>query len=114
MIRRPPRSTLFPYTTLFRSRQLVAAAAAAGARDALDQRDARGGDAAKQPAFIDSNWRVHAQSSWWRKRRGPVRGAAFMAARAGRRAPPVSARHYTFSRRAPAGTAGPPRPPARA
>src|SRR5256885_11129855 len=23
MIRRPPRSTLFPYTTLFRSRQLV-------------------------------------------------------------------------------------------
>src|SRR2546427_7903205 len=25
MIRRPPRSTLFPYTTLFRSRQLQAA-----------------------------------------------------------------------------------------
>src|SRR3712207_6901046 len=25
MIRRPPRSTLFPYTTLFRSRQLVVA-----------------------------------------------------------------------------------------
>src|SRR3712207_8562629 len=25
MIRRPPRSTLFPYTTLFRSRQLLAA-----------------------------------------------------------------------------------------
>src|SRR5256885_6950413 len=24
MIRRPPRSTLFPYTTLFRSRQIVA------------------------------------------------------------------------------------------
>src|SRR2546430_12059628 len=24
MIRRPPRSTLFPYTTLFRSRELVA------------------------------------------------------------------------------------------
>src|SRR3712207_7147594 len=24
MIRRPPRSTLFPYTTLFRSRQVVA------------------------------------------------------------------------------------------
>src|SRR5437660_8053729 len=28
MIRRPPRSTLFPYTTLFRSRELVAADAA--------------------------------------------------------------------------------------
>src|SRR5947207_7227669 len=26
MIRRPPRSTLFPYTTLFRSLQLIAAA----------------------------------------------------------------------------------------
>src|SRR2546430_13361886 len=26
MIRRPPRSTLFPYTTLFRSRQAVGAA----------------------------------------------------------------------------------------
>src|SRR2546430_7271928 len=25
MIRRPPRSTLFPYTTLFRSQQLIAA-----------------------------------------------------------------------------------------
>src|SRR5256885_4095662 len=30
MIRRPPRSTLFPYTTLFRSRQVV---------HALDHRD---------------------------------------------------------------------------
>src|SRR3989441_8740835 len=29
MIRRPPRSTLFPYTTLFRSEQLVAAFAKA-------------------------------------------------------------------------------------
>src|SRR3712207_7079748 len=28
MIRRPPRSTLFPYTTLFRSRQLVRGGAA--------------------------------------------------------------------------------------
>src|SRR5947208_6743348 len=34
MIRRPPRSTLFPYTTLFRSSRLAAVAAAA--------RDARG------------------------------------------------------------------------
>src|SRR3712207_9058168 len=30
MIRRPPRSTLFPYTTLFRSRVLQEGAAAAG------------------------------------------------------------------------------------
>src|SRR3712207_9364490 len=30
MIRRPPRSTLFPYTTLFRSDQLLAGAGPAG------------------------------------------------------------------------------------
>src|SRR5258707_7535083 len=30
MIRRPPRSTLFPYTTLFRSRDLVLSAAVSG------------------------------------------------------------------------------------
>src|SRR3712207_7302268 len=35
MIRRPPRSTLFPYTTLFRSRDVV-----------LDMTDGRGVDAA--------------------------------------------------------------------
>src|SRR2546429_4216698 len=32
MIRRPPRSTLFPYTTLFRSRSASAEAGAAGQR----------------------------------------------------------------------------------
>src|SRR2546428_1256642 len=32
MIRRPPRSTLFPYTTLFRSGQRIADAGAAQAR----------------------------------------------------------------------------------
>src|SRR5437016_10152889 len=31
MIRRPPRSTLFPYTTLFRSRRTAVAALTAGA-----------------------------------------------------------------------------------
>src|SRR5688572_31189692 len=36
MMRRPPRSTLFPYTTLFRS------APRRGARDALDLRGATG------------------------------------------------------------------------
>src|SRR3712207_7140862 len=33
MIRRPPRSTLFPYTTLFRSRRLARAVVAQHARD---------------------------------------------------------------------------------
>src|SRR3712207_7855387 len=37
MIRRPPRSTLFPYTTLFRS---LRGALRGGGRDARDHRDA--------------------------------------------------------------------------
>src|SRR2546430_5748102 len=44
MIRRPPRSTLFPYTTLFRSRQLASHCVFVGrqgavVRLALDARD---------------------------------------------------------------------------
>src|SRR5687767_15363932 len=56
MIRRPPRSTLFPYTTLFRSRQEGVPRRSAGAvrrrggryqeRDAQDQRRLR----LRQPA----------------------------------------------------------------
>src|SRR3712207_8897850 len=37
MIRRPPRSTLFPYTTLFRSRQEVGGLAAQGPADSVPQ-----------------------------------------------------------------------------
>src|SRR3989449_9843957 len=39
MIRRPPRSTLFPYTTLFRSKRLLMCGLvlAAGCSDALEQ-----------------------------------------------------------------------------
>src|SRR2546422_4230777 len=53
MIRRPPRSTLFPYTTLFRSHERVRAAAVAAcarapteqlAAVAADGSDAAGGD----------------------------------------------------------------------
>src|SRR3712207_8507126 len=35
MIRRPPRSTLFPYTTLFRSRRVTGVALAVGARGSV-------------------------------------------------------------------------------
>src|SRR2546423_11003541 len=38
MIRRPPRSTLFPYTTLFRSRRLAQHHAVGVGLDALDPR----------------------------------------------------------------------------
>src|SRR3712207_8976050 len=53
MIRRPPRSTLFPYTTLFRSQAHRRRDAAAGARAAGDSRPGgvvegpRGGGAAR-------------------------------------------------------------------
>src|SRR3712207_8398749 len=36
MIRRPPRSTLFPYTTLFRSQYLLQTVDPSGARPATD------------------------------------------------------------------------------
>src|SRR3712207_7665941 len=48
MIRRPPRSTLFPYTTLFRSND--AGAQAAGKSDAADP---TGAQAAAAPAERD-------------------------------------------------------------
>src|SRR2546430_9128933 len=55
MIRRPPRSTLFPYTTLFRSRCRVVLraqpAAGAGARD--DARGRRRVEALRLSAFHD-------------------------------------------------------------
>src|SRR5436190_13762467 len=37
MIRRPPRSTLFPYTTLFRSDQVICRRNWSGSRDELRQ-----------------------------------------------------------------------------
>src|SRR3712207_1790785 len=69
MIRRPPRSTLFPYTTLFRSRpQRVRAALVRPARDRrLESRPAGGVDvhvgrdvdAARPRRFDDAPHRVH-------------------------------------------------------
>src|SRR3712207_7516716 len=52
MIRRPPRSTLFPYTTLFRSRavplRVAVELAAVGVRDPADRTGAVEGDAPDQ------------------------------------------------------------------
>src|SRR2546430_9852094 len=58
MIRRPPRSTLFPYTTLFRSLIVVGVMAAAAPVPAARAQDAplRGFDAYVEQALRD--WRV--------------------------------------------------------
>src|SRR6202008_170129 len=45
MIRRPPRSTLFPYTTLFRSRDADRAPVAMAHRDRLDREPVARGEA---------------------------------------------------------------------
>src|SRR3712207_8960276 len=47
MIRPPPRSTLFPYTTLFRSRLRTGLVEAAGGAQRLDQAVAQRGDVAQ-------------------------------------------------------------------
>src|SRR3712207_7625279 len=54
MIRRPPRSTLFPYTTLFRS--LRAAAEAVAAADAALQADAGSEKAQMRFATALAGW----------------------------------------------------------
>src|SRR2546430_13159262 len=53
MIRRPPRSTLFPYTTLFRS--------VGGERDVLDARD--GGQVANQVGEVRAQQRFAARQA---------------------------------------------------
>src|SRR3712207_8777943 len=63
MIRRPPRSTLFPYTTLFRS--AVGDRAHAGGGRAL-----RGGSAARADEHVDGHRRRAARAG----RRGPAPG----------------------------------------
>src|SRR3989454_4386965 len=71
MIRRPPRSTLFPYTTLFRSRQLAEFLLPPGARDDFADAGAEPHRADAQPVrgervrgdemFEPELGRVHAQ-----------------------------------------------------
>src|SRR3712207_8691182 len=55
MIRRPPRSTLFPYTTLFRSRPLDRRhVRGRAARRTVDRSDERAG--CSSPELCGSNW----------------------------------------------------------
>src|SRR5256885_9979320 len=66
MIRRPPRSTLFPYTTLFRSLlgERAGIANAAGAAKA-DQIEAQLVELLLQPGFVEII-RHHLAAGWWR------------------------------------------------
>src|SRR3712207_7618450 len=72
MIRRPPRSTLFPYTTLFRSANVGVVGTQAGRRRShrgeqvgVDDLEAQGGHAAEahrrgalEPRAVDANGRA--------------------------------------------------------
>src|SRR5687768_17704529 len=61
MIRRPPRSTLFPYTTLFRSRrrdtEAEAAREAEGGQEAHEAGGQGGGAAGGLPLRAGARWR---------------------------------------------------------
>src|SRR3989441_8403802 len=58
MIRRPPRSTLFPYTTLFRSRVRLSVLPSAGERDPNRMPAARGQNAEPDPGVRTARERV--------------------------------------------------------
>src|SRR5256885_10695720 len=55
MIRRPPRSTLFPYTTLFRSRDAWTVQARSAPGDSVVQADLHGSGAIGLLASVDRN-----------------------------------------------------------
>src|SRR2546427_8538079 len=61
MIRRPPRSTLFPYTTLFRSAVVTASAATAGGQ----QQRQRGGDQGEGKAGVVKVSGTHGETVSW-------------------------------------------------
>src|SRR3712207_7888993 len=75
MIRRPPRSTLFPYTTLFRSgdrdraRECPPDRRAAWRQDLGRGRGRQGSNVLFRPAGDggDLTWRNSNRSSWWRR-----------------------------------------------
>src|SRR5258707_6369453 len=54
MIRRPPRSTLFPYTTLFRSDEKTLEASYASVDKTVELRGVAGHDAAELDRLVDA------------------------------------------------------------
>src|SRR5256885_13200653 len=63
MIRRPPRSTLFPYTTLFRSSRMVAVKVSQQVADErrrrLKDKARRNGQTVKQAALELAAWSIY-------------------------------------------------------
>src|SRR5256885_10853512 len=92
MIRRPPRSTLFPYTTLFRSRAAPLRGGSRGNRSpARDRRKARGGRGTD--ASTPRKPPGPPPPGWLRGAAAPP-GTAPRSARAGRRPDPVLRRPF--------------------
>src|SRR3712207_8567967 len=71
MIRRPPRSTLFPYTTLFRSRQCPVAVGVAGESKTNPRPDVQGSESAWKTAL---NGHPDSDPSGESGRRSPASG----------------------------------------
>src|SRR2546430_12045380 len=57
MIRRPPRSTLFPYTTLFRSRRRLASSGTSSSKRSIATVPGRG-EYLKMKLFLNRQWRT--------------------------------------------------------
>src|SRR3712207_8112167 len=65
MIRRPPRSTLFPYTTLFRSFEARSCSARYSAKSSASSRFARPAASQVQCRRLSPiAWRLHAEKSF--------------------------------------------------
>src|SRR5260221_1562281 len=80
MIRRPPRSTLFPYTTLFRSPVAVAYRRAAGAAGRAEEAQRSPGAAGPQPAEVGGAAQVQAGRAARRQRAAAGEGAPALGA----------------------------------
>src|SRR5438445_9042466 len=103
MLRRPPRSTLFPYTTLFRSSLFGRSGEATGARFAVAAAVSVAGLVgffAHQPRPIDANIRANAPArADWQRRVEQVQ--AENAKRRGQARLLIRAGPVTFAERAP-------------
>src|SRR5256885_10738844 len=74
MIRRPPRSTLFPYTTLFRSPRLPVGADGRGPRASSSARDGRRAPGDRKSTRLNSSHLVISYAVFCLKKKNPTIG----------------------------------------